>query len=181
MTSMQEDKVNVSLVLWVFEGSQGVKLHVPVTSTCLKTRVLQSSCLLPAYSSPTDLKLSVTNTHSVNSCCLGECTWFWTNLIWMLISCFSHLTELPLHILRAHPRVGWRKIKKLVVEVKGYKLSASQWFWVSLVSNCVQCSVRRHLSMCDKGRQSKGCVHKRTAARATLCWWGLNQSTYSWG
>lgn len=51
----------------VFDGSRGVKLPFPGASSWMKTRVLQSSCPLLAYSSPADMKLCC-----VTSCCQAE-------------------------------------------------------------------------------------------------------------
>ena len=51
-------------------------------------------------------------------------------VVWMLISCLSHLTALLLNAAfkRAHgsPGVGQGEIKKVLVEVKGYDVHTSK-------------------------------------------------------
>lgn len=80
-------------------------------------------------------------------------------LIWMLISCFSHITALPSHThTPAHPRTIWREIKKPGIKVKGDKVFCLPMILGHHGANCVRLSVCDHLDVCGKGGQSRLCA-----------------------
>lgn len=102
-------------VLQVFDGSQGVKLPFPGASSCLKTRVLESSCPRLPYSFPADGKLCCGD-----SCCQAEWAWIWPNSY--LDVHFLLFTPHCSAFAGTHPNTVWREIRKQGVEVKGDKV-----------------------------------------------------------
>lgn len=139
----------------MFDGSQGVKLRFPGASSCLKTRVLQSSWPLLPYTSAADMKWCC-----LNSSCQPEWTWIWANsyldahflLFTHHCSAFTH-THTP-----AHPRTICREIKKPGIKVKGDKVFCLPMILGHHGANCVRLSVCDHLDVCGKGGQSRLCA-----------------------
>lgn len=85
---------------------------------------------LPASHHRADLTSHSQQTHAASAHAVAVNT-YQSRLIvvWTLISCFSHLTALPLntHTLR-HAQVS--EGRRLAAGVKGYSVSASLWFWL---------------------------------------------------
>lgn len=160
----------------MFDGSQGVKLRLPGVSSCLKTRLLHPSCPLLLSFSAADMKWCC-----LNLCCRPEWTWIWANsyldahflLFTPHCSAFTHRPT--------HPTTVWGEIKKLGIKDRGDKV-----FFLPMIldhhgAHHVCLNICNHWDVRGKDGQCKDCVHRREAARGTLCWLGLNQSAYSWG